>query len=304
MPAAVRIRVPATSANLGPGFDTLGMALQFYNHFEASPAETLSVKLLPATCVDIEGLSLVPENNLFSQAYQAYFRFRGTPLIPAALAIEGHIPLSRGLGSSSTAIIAGLFLADLMSGAPLGKAALIPWAVELEGHPDNVVPALMGQVWCCMADHTHSFSLRWPESWGIILVIPPSPLSTHEARQSLPPNYPLEDTLKTVRGIAAWIHAIEHQDTVLFRYALSSDRLHQPYRGRLIPEYPILKGMLESTDVMGAVISGSGSTLAVFTPTSDNQQKTLAMLKAPDSPLAQCKIITVQPDSQGAVQVS
>jgi homoserine kinase len=293
-----RIRVPATSANLGPGFDTLGMALQFYNHFEATLAETLTVRLSPNTCVEVDGLSLDPQENLLAQAYQAYFKFRGDTLIPVELVIEAHVPLSRGLGSSSSAIVAGLFLADSLHPEPLGRDALVPWAVELEGHPDNVVPAMLGGVRCCLADGTN-IAMTWPEAWGIGLVIPPTPQSTHAAREIMPPHYTQQEAVQTVRGIAVWIYALFHRDPSLFRKALASDALHEPARGQLIPEFSRLKSLLADTDALGCVISGSGSTLAVYTPSPEVHQDIMAKLKAPESGLSHCRIITAQPDNDG-----
>ncbi len=295
----MKIRVPATSANLGPGFDTLGMALQYYNHFMAAPAEAVSIAVSPATCVDISAMSLAPEENLLAQAYEAYFRFRSEPVIPATLTVEAHIPLSRGMGSSSTAIVAGLYLADLMHPEPLGKEAILPWSVALEGHPDNVVPAMMGGVRCCLS-HGESILLEWPEQWGILLVIPPTPLSTHQAREIMPPHYTTADTVETLRGMAAWIHGLSTRDAALFGYALQADRIHQPARGSLIPEFQVLQDLLTPAQAIGCVISGSGSTLAVYTPTLEDCQTLKATLSSPESPLAHCKIITVKPDTAGA----
>lgn len=298
----MRIRVPATSANLGPGFDTLGMALQFYNYFEATPASALSVRLSPHTCVDVAGLSLDPSENLLAKAYQTYFEFRQTPLIPAKLVIEAHVPLSRGMGSSSSAIVAGIFLADSLHPEPLGKEALLPWAITLEGHPDNVVPAMLGGVRGCLSNG-HFLSLTWPEAWGIILVIPPLPLSTEAARAVMPSQYAQADVVENLRAMAAWIYAIEHSDPRLFAYALASDTVHQPARGPLIPEFSILQKrmMAHSSEAIGCVISGSGSTLAVYTPSADAQKSTLSLLKNTEA-LSHCTIIPVRPDVTGVCE--
>jgi homoserine kinase len=295
----MRIRVPATSANLGPGFDAFGMALQFYNHFEAHPAEAMAVTLAPGTCVETGDMSLDPGENLLAKAYTAYFGFRGVPLIAAALAIEAHIPLSRGMGSSSTAIVGGLMLADLMHPEPLGRDALLPWAIALEGHPDNVVPALLGGVRCCFDDGP-AFTLAWPEDWGILLVIPPTPLSTHEARAIMPQHYSAADAVETLRGAAAWAYALSQKDSALFARAITCDRLHEPARGKLIPEYPVLKVLLQQTDAMGCVISGSGSTLAIYTSDPTVQEAVKTRLKN-EAQLAHCRIISVKPDTTGTI---
>lgn len=294
----MRIRVPATSANLGPGFDTLGMALQFYNYFEAHPAEKLTVSLSPGTCVEVSDLTLAPEDNLMAKAYAAYFRFRQSPPIPAQLIIEAHIPLSRGLGSSSSAIAAGLFLADQHHPEPLGKAALVPWAIKLEGHPDNVVPALLGGVRFCWGTGT-SFQLAWPADWKILLVIPPDPLSTEQARRSMPAAYTLEQAVQNLRGIGSWVYAVMQEDVNLFRQALASDTLHEPARGQWIAEFALVKALIQQTDALGCIISGSGSTLAVFSPTAEVHQTVKSVLKEQTEALAHCRIIGVQPDTTG-----
>ncbi len=293
----IRIRVPATSANLGPGFDTLGMALQFYNHFEVAPAETLSVELSKHTCIETDGLSLDPSENLLAKAYSAYFQFRQETPIPARLVIEGHIPLSRGLGSSSSAIVAGLVLANHMHPDPLPKTQLVPWAIQLEGHPDNVVPALLGGVQCCVSED-HRISLVWPSEWGIILIIPPTKLHTNEARTILPDHYSRQEAVANLRGMAAWIYAVEHKDASLFQEALQSDTIHEPARGALIPEWPVLKEALSQTTAMGSVISGSGSTLAVFTPSSVSHHQCFERLKTVTE-LSHCKIVSVKADTDG-----
>lgn len=294
----IRVRVPATSANLGPGFDTLGMALKFYNYFEAQPSKNLAVKILESTCVDVTGLSLEPSNNLLVQAYTHYFETRNISLKPATLAIEAHVPLARGLGSSSTAIVAGLVLADEMSGDSLGKEALVSMATALEGHPDNVVPALLGGTHCCLSNGA-SMALVWPEPWKIILVIPPNPLETHKARQVMPGSYSCTEVVETLQGMAAWIYALEHQDETKFSYALRADRLHQPARGKLIPEFSLLQNLCKDLPTLGCVISGAGSTCAIFSPHEAGHKETLEALKVhPD--LKHCRVITVQPDEKGA----
>lgn len=294
----VRIRVPATSANLGPGFDSLGMALAFYNHFEATPSRSLHVEVLPATCVDVDGLSLDPKENLLAQAYQAYFTHRNTAIITAKLGIEAHVPLSRGLGSSSSAIVAGLVLANALHPDPLPKEALLPLAVALEGHPDNVAPALLGGVLCCV-ESGRVLCYDWPSDWGIWLVIPPTPLSTHAARAAMPATYTVTDVVQNIRAMAAWTRGIETADAALFNEALQADTIHQPARGELIPEFSVLQGVLAPLPVMGPIISGAGSTLAVYSPNIQTHRDMGEALRAAES-LAHCRILSVKPDTQGA----
>jgi homoserine kinase len=295
------IRVPATSANLGPGFDTLGMALTLYNQFEAYPANAMSVVISPQTTVDTTGLSLKPKDNLLAQSYAAYFQFRGTPLIPAHLVIEAHIPLSRGLGSSSSAIIAGLVLANSLHPNPLAQEILLPWAIQLEGHPDNVTPALLGGVRLCLSDGSH-VALLWPKSWDILLVIPPTPLSTCKAREVLPAMYSQTDSVETLRAMGAWMTALHTQNDLLMRYALTHDRLHQPARSTLIPEFEAVQRAITHTSALGCLISGAGSTLAVWVP--EGELTMIGKCLQQDPTLSHCQVITVQPDHKGVQRLS
>lgn len=295
---SVRIQVPATTANLGPGFDILGMALQFYNRFEAKVADELSVSVLPGTCVDVTYLNLDPARNIVARAYRTFFEKTGCDFLPAHLGIEAHIPLARGLGSSSTAIVAGLILANEISEYDCSLAELLAMAVELEGHPDNVTPAIMGGV-CCSLPGKPLLQLNWPSDWGLIFIIPPTSMSTKKARAVLPAQYD-ESVMSHQRVmLEQWVKALEAHNTQAFSQALTSDQLHEPYRKPLIPEWAIVDEVLKETDALGCVLSGAGSTLLVITPSSESTvllQKSLL-----DNPrLAHCKIMRLKPDCVGA----
>lgn len=299
----VRVRVPATSANLGPGFDTLGMALTFYNHFDALPADTLSVEVAEATCVDIRSMDLDPGRNLLAQAYCHFFEVLERPIIPAQLRIEAHIPLSRGLGSSSSAIVGGLFLANEMADRPCDEQALKQMAVALEGHPDNVVPALCGGVHCCITDDT-SIRLTWPKDWGLVLLVPPYEVSTHQARGVMPGKYSTHEAVQGIRSMAAWMEGVRTTSPELMRYALATDPLHQPARRTLIPEFEQLSAFvldpLYQQHALGVVISGSGSTCLMVTPTPVDAQVMKEALKVR---FEACKVMVLPPDETGARRV-
>jgi homoserine kinase len=290
----IRFKVPATSANLGPGFDTLGMALGFYNHFYVSPSTVLQFELGPATCVDVSDIH--PESNLVIEAYRYYFEQRGEVLRPATLVADIHIPLSRGLGSSSTAIVGGLLMANALHPEPLSREQLAQYAIALEGHPDNVVPALMGGI-CLAQTDTQWFRLVWPDAWQIILVIPAYPVSTQKARLVLPEQYSRQDMVSAIRKIANWVLAIETQDFTRFQAAVSEDVIHQPYRAQLIPEFEKLRSYLALQPYPTAcTISGSGSTLAVFSPSLNQTVKAALREYFPE-----CRVFSVKPDHTGSL---
>ena len=295
----IKIQVPATSANLGPGFDVLGLAVKFYNRFEATPskeAETLTVSIAPGTCVDVSEMSLNPDENLLAKSYSYYFKQCQQDVISANLAIEGHIPLARGLGSSSSAIVGGLFLANAVNQDKLPKSELLKMAVELEGHPDNVTPAMFGGVQYCLPDKSHK-ALHWPIDWELIFIIPPTPLETKKARSVLPQKYAEHQLDAAHKNLLSWLIAVQTGDIHKMKTALVSDVLHEPYRRPLIPEYAIVAKAIEHSKALGCVISGAGSTLLVVT--HDNfLQDTLMRLKN-DPKLSHCTVTHLKIDTEG-----
>ena len=171
MPPTAQVTVPATTANIGPGFDCLGAALTLYNYFSFTPADTLSITI---TGKEADRLSTGPDNLVY-KSYEAFYNHLQKPAPPVHIAIDLHVPLSRGLGSSSTAIVGGLVGANLLAGSPLNQEQLATLATHLEGHPDNVVPALMGG--CQLAIHKADTplticSIPWHESIVPIVAIP------------------------------------------------------------------------------------------------------------------------------------
>ena len=296
MAAPIKIQVPATSANLGPGFDVLGLAVQFYNRFTARPANELSVELLPGTCIDTNDLDLSPDQNLLAKSYRYYFEVKQIPFQPAILGIEGHIPLSRGLGSSSSAIVGGLALASVVHQNTIDKYDLLKMATVIEGHPDNVTPAMLGGVQYCIDEITNK-ELDWPIDWELVFVIPPTPLNTEQARSVLPKKYSERQLEVAKKALLAWLIAVQTYDMPKMQKALASDVLHEPYRKRLIPEYTIASQVAQRAKAMGCVISGAGSSLLVITHNL-YLQDTLAQLKAEDK-LSHCQITSFKLDTEG-----
>jgi homoserine kinase len=178
------------------------------------------------------------------------------------------------LGSSSTAIVAGLLAGNQLLGNPYTKAALLETAISLEGHPDNVSPAMLGGF--VFGDTRQQQSIAWPANWEVFTISPPYPVSTASARQALPPSVSMESAVFNLRKASLLIHALHTQNMQLFSESLT-DQLHQPYRGLLIPEFQILKGAMLQTTALGTIISGSGSTMAVFFETQHKQVLTAVL---------------------------
>jgi homoserine kinase len=290
------VSVPASSANIGPGFDSMGMALNLFNHFSITSTATLKsdTQIWSAN----SSQSAPPDsrdttNSLFFKTVDAVYTHYKQTRPPLVVQIEAHIPLARGLGSSSSVIVAGVITAliglGLLPSGPDGHqhmASLLPDAVKqtimslvnrIEGHPDNVLPALLGGIGLCDEDQAtdiaYYYPLNWPMDWHILVVIPDTPLLTHTARQVLPKQVTYADAVFNLRKNALLIWAILHNDSTAMAKALT-DRLHQPYRSQLMPLFGPLQQASELAGALGTVISGAGPSVAVFC-----QESTLANVK-------------------------
>jgi homoserine kinase len=259
--STVTVRVPASATNLGPGFDVFGMALRLHNHIRLQEAEP------GAGCrvvVSGEGAGLLEpdERNLVCRAARRLFEVVGQPFRPLRVEMQNHVPVSRGLGSSSTAIVGGLAAANALLGGPLDREALLLLAVEIEGHPDNVTPALLGGFQVTSLTEHGLLHLRLPAPEGLraVVCIPEVEVSTRAARNVLPEQYSRADAVFNVGRAALLVSALTTGRTDLLRSAME-DRLHQPYRAPLIPGFAAaLEGAL-AAGAVGACLSGSGSTL-------------------------------------------
>lgn len=255
----VTLRIPATTANLGPGFDSMGCALSLYN--------TLTFEKLP------EGLIITGcpeeyqnEENLAVQSYRAVEKKLG--LAPGGLRLHlvTEIPVSRGLGSSAALIIGGVLAANLLHGEPLAREELLAIANEIEGHPDNLAPALYGGLTASLVEDGMPYTVQLPvaESLRFVAAIPNFPLSTHAARSVLPKQVPYADAVYNASHAAVLLGALQKGDAALIRAAMQ-DRLHQPYRKALIHEYDAVQTTAEECGALGFCISGAGPTLLCLT---------------------------------------
>jgi homoserine kinase len=252
------IKVPASTANLGSGFDALGMAL-------ALPLECwFSLGDEPEFAVRGQGEGVVPEteqNLVWKTATRLYRDMTGQSMPAGRLTIKSRIPLARGLGSSAAAIVAGLMLANTFLSPRLTREQLLSYATALEGHPDNVAAALYG-----------GFVLAWEQDGTVrvrsypapelrcLLVIPDYKVSTEDARKVLPKTVPLADAVFNAQRLALWIDAINRRDWSLLREA-GKDRLHQPYREHLVPGMSHLIAGALANGASFAGLSGSGPTV-------------------------------------------
>ena len=240
----VTVKVPATSANIGPGFDCLGLALPIYNTI------TIEETVLPGTGIEINLMSEnevidemifdnVPkdENSIVYKAVEMLYNSIGQEPSELRINIQSQIPITRGLGSSASVVVGGLIAANKLLGSPADTTALLSIATEVEGHPDNVAPAILGGFVLASQEDDGSIiteKLNWPEEWDITVCIPDFELSTNIARSVLPENVPLTDAVFNAKHLAMLVQAVNTKDVKLMKAALH-DRLHQPYRMKLVP---------------------------------------------------------------------
>ena len=261
-----RVRVPGTSANCGPGFDCLGLATTIYNY--------LDLTLLRSSKVIVEssgeGADKIPRGrrNLTWQAIQRLLQevgreeeFKG-----AIIRTENNVPISRGLGSSSTAIVAGLTAANEILGSPLNRFELLKLATEIEGHPDNVAPAIFGGFTVSVMDNgaVQTFSFLPRIKLKLIVAVPDFELSTRLARKVLPKNISMKDAIFNISRASMLIAALVEGREDLLPLAFD-DALHQPYRKKLVPGMTEVFEAAKSAGAFGSAISGAGSCLIAFT---------------------------------------
>lgn len=258
-PSTIRVSVPASSANLGPGFDTLALALGLYLRCTLRRAKGRSRVLVSG--VDIAAIPKDSSNLIF----QTFCREIGGASSASGadgfeLEIENHIPLGRGLGSSAAAIVAGLALANEWSGARRSREQLVQSATEIEGHPDNVAAAVLGGLaTSCQNEDGIVVSLNCPIAPGleVVLVVPESRLATEKARAALPDKYSRKDAVFNVQRVALLVEAFRAGRKDLLREAMR-DRLHQPYRGPLVPGLREALNLAGVDGLLGVALSGAG----------------------------------------------
>ncbi len=258
------VRVPATIANMGPGFDSFGMAVRLYNRFHFQQADRDELTFAETGSVDVSALAALPsaDNIVFSAMERLYAKV-GQSRPAFKVTVEADIPVARGLGSSSTAIVAGLVAANQFLNQPFQTAELLDLAIEMEGHPDNVAPSLLGGV---VLYDTCPYVLPWPLEWRVMVLSPSYTVLTEEARRILPQTVSLQDSIFNLRKASTLTYALLREDADALRASLH-DQLHQPYRRQLIREYDAIEKLVMDDGAFGMIISGSGSSMAVFYPT-------------------------------------
>lgn len=293
----IRVRVPATTANLGPGFDCLGLALGLYNSVEMTHADFWHIDIRGEGSDNLSR----SDDNLVWQAALRLWKAAGVVPPTIKLTLENRIPLARGLGSSSAAIVGGLMAANSYLVSPLPLEHLLDLATELEGHPDNVAPALYGGLVAsaCESGSVYSRSLALCPSLRFLVCIPDFSLSTTLARQALPKDIPHEDAVFNISRTVLLVQALQHGDAGLLSFA-SADKLHQPYRQSLIPGYSDVCSSALAAGAAAVMISGAGPTMLAITQRSDTNAISKAMEQGFASQGITSRSIQLAPCNRGA----
>jgi homoserine kinase len=256
----IEVRVPATTANLGPGFDCLGLALQLHNTVELELADGFEVEITG----EGEHTLARDERNLVLQAALRLAE-RAAKTVPGLrLTQHNAIPLARGMGSSSAAIVGGLVAANALLELQMDRSELLDLAAEIEGHPDNVAPALLGGLTvCCFEGELLCERFPAPDGLTAVVAVPDFTVSTEEARLVMPRDVPHADAVYNTTHAAVTLASLLSGNYDLLQGAMR-DRLHQPYRAHLVPGFEATLQAALDAGALGAAMSGSGPTLIAF----------------------------------------
>ncbi len=271
MAKTVRVRVPGTTANCGPGFDAVGIACKIYNELELTLLEEEEI-LLEVEGEGVGQIAADKSNIVWQTIAMVLKKTNQTAYRGARLKMKNGVPLSRGLGSSAAAIVAGLAAANAAVDGGLTRSELLDMATAVEGHPDNVAPAIFGGMTVSIVESgkVKTLPIRPALALKLIVAIPSFDLPTKLAREVLPAQVPRGDAIFNLAHAALLVGAMTSGDVVMLRAALQ-DRLHQPYRIKLIPGMEDVLKAAQENGAIGAVLSGAGPCLIAFTPAGQEQ---------------------------------
>jgi homoserine kinase len=262
----LRLRLPATSANLGPGFDTLAIAMNVYLDVEAREAETFSIHAEgrgPEVCGSLE-------RNLLLDVYRKALAAQHREVKPLALKVNNGIPLGMGCGSSAAVRLAGVALAAHFGGLDWDRERILAEATKLEGHPDNAAACWLGGfvAGCWDGTKVRAVSFPAPAAWRTLVVLPEKPLATSASRAVLPLSYERADVVANLQRVALLTAAFATGRGDLITEAMR-DRMHQPYRSKACPLLPRLLPLSGTDGILGVCLSGAGPAVLLLVESSD-----------------------------------
>ena len=296
----ITVRAPATTANMGPGFDSMGMALELFNTISMERSDRFSISI---TGNGAGELSTGPDNMVYRGVAAVYDSFG---MRPPALALSCHneIPLRRGLGSSAAAISGGMTAANLLLGSPLPLEDLLHLADEIEGHPDNVAPALFGGCQVVIREGDRLVSVRCPvdRKLSAVLLVPDVEIPTDEARAVMPRTVPMQDAVHNIGRAALLALALSRGDAGNLALA-TQDVLHQPYRAPLFPPMTHIFTAALEAGACGVFLSGSGSTILALAE-SGQDAVARAMLREAEKRGVKATTHVTRPSAEGVSVVN
>lgn len=297
----ITVKVPATSANLGPGFDSLGIALDLWNEAEFVPTNDRKISLT----IEGEGRDDLPtgaSNAIVDAALQVY-NLAGKPYHGMQIHCLNRVPLGSGLGSSSAALLTGMLGANAILGEPFSRDEILKLAIETEGHPDNVAPAMLGGLVASIIHESHVVSLRLMlNDHGapvhITVVFPDFDFPTKQARAILPKQIELKDAIYNISRAVIVTEAFRLGDLDMLNEAMN-DKLHQPYRIPLIPGAQAAMDAAKQAGASAVALSGAGPSLIAFSSTADSAIGE-AMKRAFETAGLQARIFQLKMSDHGA----
>jgi homoserine kinase len=299
--SALRLTLPATSANLGPAFDAAALAFDINFEIAAKPAREYSIAAHgrdTAICRELK-------NNLIVKTYEDLLRAQGPEIIPLAFTIKNEIPIGKGCGSSAAARLAGIAFAVHFGRLPWGDAEIIAEASRLEHHPDNAAACWVGGVAVAriQGDLVQAVKVTPKGKWPLLLAVPEEKLSTEEARRVLPEMYSRADAVANIQNSMLLLTAFTQGNHGLLAGALE-DKIHQPYRAKLCPLLPALQSLTGQVGILGVALSGAGPSVLMFldprVPVARTRAGVEAFLKAEG---LSAELLITKIATQGTVRV-
>lgn len=295
--APLRLRLPATSANLGPGFDAVAVALNFYLELEAEESTEFSIV---ATGWNAERCARI-EDNLILGIYERLLKGHGRPVTPLAIRMQNGIPLGMGCGSSAAGRLAAIVLAVHFGALGWSADEVLEEACALEGHPDNAAACWLGGfvAAACEGRKVHAAHVLPKEEWRAIVVLPADPLPTSAARAMLPESYSRADTVTNIQSAALLGLAFAQGRDDLLCMAMQ-DRIHQPYRTPMCPLLPQLLPLAGRHGILGAALSGAGPSMLVIVDSEGSIPEASAAIRGALKDEVAAELLVCQFESSGA----
>lgn len=297
--ASFLLRLPATSANLGSGFDTAAIALSMVLEIEAAGATDFSITATGRDAIRCSSL----EDNLILETYKRTLRANGRPVIPLALRMANEIPVGMGCGSSAAAIVAAVSLAAHFGELHWNMEQILEEACILEGHPDNAAACWLGGFVVAAGEgrKVHAARVAPPEGWRAIVALPKAPLATSEARALLPGSYSRSDTIANIQAASLLGLAFAQGRGDLLRIAMN-DRIHQPYRASICPLLPRLLPLAGGEGILGVALSGSGPAVLVVVENAARLEHASARIRGAVNGLEEPELLVCRFQNIGACE--